>query len=140
MKRMTSILQETILVMVIFVSQGFGHNDQEIKNLILERLAQQDHKIQLQDEKILKQDKEIEQLKIAMQVQETIQMYINDTIDRHDNQIENTITTGKNLKTKIKNSSFLLKVFTKYINFKLFVLRMKPLQFHFLSFQNGNRY
>ena len=102
---MTLILQGTILIMV-FVSHGSSHNDQEFKNLILQRLDQQDHKIELQDEMILEQNKKIEELEKTIQVQKKVQMHINDTIDKLDIQIENTNKKGKNLKTK-ENTSFL---------------------------------
>ena len=102
---MTLTLQGTIFMIVVFVGHGSSFNDQETKNYILKRLDQQDHKIELQNEKILEQDKRIEELEKTILVHTKLQMHINDTIDKLDIQIENTNKKGKNLKAKV-NTSF----------------------------------
>ena len=58
------------------------------KKTILERLAKQDAKIKLQDEKIAKQDDLMKMLQAEIKTCKAVQKHINETIDRHDNEIE----------------------------------------------------
>merc|ERR1711990_1186883 len=80
-----------IFYFLLFVSyaQGNVEFDQTLfKKTILERLAKQDAKIRLQDEKMAKQDDLMKMLQAEIKTCKAVQKHINETIDIHDNQIE----------------------------------------------------
>ena len=80
-----------IFCFLLFVSyaQCNVELDQRLfKKTILERLAKQDAKIKLQDEKMAKQDDLMKMLEAEIKTCKAVQKHINETIDRHDTQIE----------------------------------------------------
>ena len=78
-----------ILLCVSYVQCNVEFDQRLFKKTILERLAKQDAKIELQDEKIAKQDDLMKMLEAEIKTCKAVQMHINETIDRHDTQIEN---------------------------------------------------
>ena len=81
----------TIFHILLFVSyaQSNVELDQRLfKKTILERLAKQDAKIKLQDDKIAKQDDLMKMLEAEIKTCKAVQKHINETIDRHGTQIE----------------------------------------------------
>ena len=76
------------LLFVSYVQCNVELDQRLFKKTILERLAKQDAKIKLQDEKMAKQDDLMKMLEAEIKTCKAVQKHINETIDRHDTQIE----------------------------------------------------
>ena len=59
---MLALLLRVTICFVLFINYGTCETDQEFKDMILEKIAVQDEKIQKQEEKNFKQDEKIQQL------------------------------------------------------------------------------
>ena len=59
---MLGLLLRVTICFVLFINYGTCETDQEFKDMILEKIAVQDEKIQKQEEKNFKQDEKIQQL------------------------------------------------------------------------------
>ena len=59
---MLALLLRVAICFVLFINYGTCETDQEFKDMILEKMAGQDEKIQKQEEKNIKQDEKIQQL------------------------------------------------------------------------------
>ena len=76
------------LLSVSYAQSNVELDQRLFKKTILERLAKQDDKFKLQDDKIAKQDYLMKMLEAEIKTCKAVQKHINETIDRHGTQIE----------------------------------------------------